>query len=275
MTYDPGRALELLRIGSGYPEAAFRDGQEEAIRHVVEGRGRLLVVQRTGWGKSFVYFIATKLLRETGNGPALLISPLVALMRNQSAAAERMGVRAATINSDNMDDWAEVEARIARGEVDILLISPERLANERFRTQVMAGIAAKISLLVIDEAHCISDWGHDFRPHYRLLERIVKTLPANLRLLATTATANNRVMSDLAAVLGPNLDVSRGDLNRISLTLQTVRLPSQAERLAWLADWRGNLFKERRVRGAIAALLVEATDRIDAVFELVKNQREY
>ncbi|MGX5729698.1 RecQ family ATP-dependent DNA helicase [Pseudoxanthomonas beigongshangi] len=236
MTYDPGRALELLRIGSGYPEAAFRDGQEEAIRHVVEGRGRLLVVQKTGWGKSFVYFIATKLLREAGNGPALLISPLLALMRNQIAAAERMGVRAATINSDNMDDWAEVEARIAKGEVDILLISPERLANERFRTQVMAGIAAQISLLVIDEAHCISDWGHDFRPHYRLLERIVKTLPANLRLLATTATANNRVMGDLAAVLGPNLDVSRGDLNRISLTLQTVRLPSQAERLAWLAE---------------------------------------
>ena len=119
--------------------------------------------------------------------------------------------------------------------MDILLISPERLANERFRTEVLAGIAGRIALLVIDEAHCISDWGHDFRPHYRLLERIVRTLPANLRLLATTATANNRVMDDLRAVLGPNLDVSRGDLNRPSLALQTIRLPSQAERLAWLA----------------------------------------
>ena len=169
-------------------------------------------------------------------GPALLISPLLALMRNQIAAAERMGVRAATINSDNMDDWTAVEAKLAKGEIDILLISPERLANERFRTQVLAGIAAQISMLVIDEAHCISDWGHDFRPHYRLLERIVKTLPPNLRLLATTATANNRVMEDLAAVLGPKLDVSRGDLNRTSLSLQTIRLPSQAERLAWLAE---------------------------------------
>ena len=236
MTYKPQRALELLRIGSGRAGATFREGQEDAIRHIVDGRGRLLVVQKTGWGKSFVYFIATKLLREAGNGPALLISPLLALMRNQITAAERMGVRAETINSDNVDDWAQVEAKLARGAVDILLISPERLANERFRTQVLAGIAAQISMLVIDEAHCISDWGHDFRPHYRLLERIVRTLPPNLRLLATTATANNRVMEDLAAVLGPKLDVSRGDLNRSSLTLQTIRLPSQAERLAWLAE---------------------------------------
>jgi ATP-dependent DNA helicase RecQ len=236
VAYDPKSALELLRIGSGRADATFREGQEDAIRHIVEGNGRLLVVQKTGWGKSFVYFIATKLLWEAGAGPALLISPLLALMRNQIAAAERMGVRAATINSDNMDDWAAVEARLAKGEIDILLISPERLANERFRTQVLAGIAVRISLLVIDEAHCISDWGHDFRPHYRLLERIVKTLPPNLRLLATTATANNRVMEDLVAVLGPKLDVSRGDLNRPSLSLQTIRLPSQAERLAWLAE---------------------------------------
>ena len=235
MEYDAGRALELLRIGSGRADAIFRDGQEDAIRHIVEGQGRLLVVQKTGWGKSFVYFIACKLLRDAGAGPALLISPLLALMRNQIAAAERMGVRAATINSDNLDAWSEVEAGLAGGDVDILLISPERLANERFRTQVLAGIAARISLLVIDEAHCISDWGHDFRPHYRLLERIVRTMPANVRLLATTATANNHVMDDLSSVLGPNLGVSRGDLNRNSLSLQTIRLPSQAERLAWLA----------------------------------------
>jgi ATP-dependent DNA helicase RecQ len=236
VTYNAARALELLRIGSGRTDAAFRDGQEQAIRHVVEGRGRLLVVQKTGWGKSFVYFIATKLLRDDGSGPALLISPLLALMRNQIAAAERMGVRAATINSDNLSNWAEVEAKLGRDEIDILLISPERLANERFRTEVLADVAAKISLLVVDEAHCISDWGHDFRPHYRLLERIVRTLPPNLRLLATTATANNRVMDDLAGVLGPKLEVLRGDLNRTSLSLQTVVLPNQAQRLAWLAE---------------------------------------
>ncbi len=236
MKYTSARALELLRIGAGYPEALFRESQEEAICYIVEGRGRLLVVQKTGWGKSFVYFIATRLLREGGYGPALLISPLLALMRNQIEAAERMGVRAATINSDNPDDWVAVEASIVRNEIDILLISPERLANERFRVNVLARIATRISMLVIDEAHCISDWGHDFRPHYRLLERIVKTLPPNLRLLATTATANNRVTEDLAEVLGPQLEVLRGDLNRPSLTLQTISLPDQAQRLAWLAE---------------------------------------
>jgi ATP-dependent DNA helicase RecQ len=241
MAFDENRAIELIRLGSDIPDAHFREGQEEAIRYVVEGRGRLLVVQKTGWGKSFVYFIATKLLREAGAGPALLISPLLALMRNQIAAAERMGVQAFTINSDNQAEWTNIEASVQHNEVDILLISPERLANERFRTEVLARVAGRITLLVIDEAHCISDWGHDFRPHYRLLERIVHTLPANLRLLATTATANNRVMEDLRLVLGPNLAVLRGDLNRPSLLLQTMKLPSQAERLAWLAEQVGDL----------------------------------
>lgn len=256
--YDSERALELLRTGSGYPDAIFRDGQEEAIQHIVEGLGRLLVVQKTGWGKSFVYFIATKLMREAGGGPALLISPLLALMRNQVAAAERMGVRAATINSDNTNEWAEVEANLAGGEIDILLISPERLANERFRTQVLSGIAGQISLLVVDEAHCISDWGHDFRPHYRLLERIVTTLPQNVRLLATTATANDRVMDDLKAVLGPDLAVTRGDLNRPSLSLQTISLPSQAERLAWLAQQLATL----KGHGIIYTLTVRDANQV-------------
>ena len=236
MRYHSRRALDLLRVGTGRPDAEFREGQEHAIRHVVEGRGRLLVVQKTGWGKSFVYFIATKLMRESGAGPALLVSPLLALMRNQIAAAERMGVHAVRITSDNREHWEDVEERLQRDDVDILLVSPERFGNERFRNEVLAEIAERIAFLVIDEAHCISDWGHDFRPHYRLIERIARTLPPNLRLLATTATANNRVMNDLRAVLGPDLEVSRGDLNRPSLLLQTIRLPRQSERLAWLAE---------------------------------------
>lgn len=236
MKYDEKRALELLRAGTGQADAAFRDGQEDAIRYVVGGRGRLLVVEKTGWGKSFVYFIAVKLLREGGLGPALLISPLLALMRNQIAAAERMGVRAATINSANTAEWDAVIQRVARNEVDILLISPERLANEAFGSRILARIANRVSLLVVDEAHCVSDWGHDFRPHYRLIERMVRTLPRNLRVLGTTATANNRVMEDLRQVLGPDLQVIRGDLVRDSLTLQTLSLGSQQERLAWLAQ---------------------------------------
>jgi len=233
--YSAERALELLRLGSGQVHASFRDGQEEAIQQMIDGDHRLLVVQKTGWGKSFVYFISTKILREAGCGPALLVSPLLALMRNQIAAAERMGVRAATINSDNIAKWTEVEAKIKQNEIDILLISPERLANERFRTEILGGLSLHVSLVVVDEAHCISDWGHDFRPHYRLLERFIRNMPSNIKLLATTATANNRVVEDLENVLGPNLRISRGDLNRPSLTLQTIRLESKAERLAWLS----------------------------------------
>ena len=235
MVYYSQRAVELLRLGTQSPAAVFRDGQEAAIRHIVNGQGRLLVVQRTGWGKSFVYFIAAKLLREQGMGPAILISPLLALMRNQITAAARMGACARTIHSENHEEWHEVEDALARNIVDILLISPERLANEHFHAKVLGPAAERISLLVVDEAHCISDWGHDFRPHYRFIERMMRALPRNLRVLATTATANNRVLADLQTILGPNLTVSRGELSRPSLLLQTMRMPSQAARMAWLA----------------------------------------
>jgi ATP-dependent DNA helicase RecQ len=260
MPYNQKRALELLRSGTMNPQAVFRDGQEEAIVHLVEGRERLLLVQKTGWGKSSVYFIATRLLREQGKGPALLVSPLLSLMRNQIVQAERMGVKAFTIHSDNEEKWTEIEAAIGNNDVDILLISPERFANERFITRVLAGISATISLLIIDEAHCISDWGHDFRPHYRLIERIIRNLPPNMRLLATTATANQRVTADLEKTLGPELKVSRGDLNRQSLRLQTTKLPNQADRLAWLAK----TVPEIKGNGIIYTLTVHDSKRVAA-----------
>lgn len=241
MPYDSARALELLRSGTQDPAAAFRDHQEDAIRHVVDGYDRLLVVQKTGWGKSSVYFIATKVLREEGAGPALLISPLLSLMRNQIAAAARMGVRAARFSSDNKEHWGTEAANLHKGHIDIVLSTPEQLSNERFTNDVLGPVAGGISFLVIDEAHCISDWGHDFRPHYRLIQRRIAILPRNLRVLATTATANNRVLADLEKVLGPDLKVSRGDLSRPSLFLQTIVLPNQAERLAWLAEQLGTL----------------------------------
>ena len=176
-------ALGCLRRLTGDGAALFRPGQLEAIRALVERRSKALVVQRTGWGKSAVYFIATRLLRDRGAGPTILISPLLALMRNQVAMATRGGVRAATINSSNEEEWDEIERRIADGDVDLLLIAPERLDNKRFVKDVLPQLVKSVGLLVIDEAHCISDWGHDFRPDYRRLARVVAMLPRGVPVL--------------------------------------------------------------------------------------------
>ena len=218
--------------GSG---ATFRDGQWEAIDILVNRRGRVLVVQRTGWGKSAVYIIATRLLRNAGTGPTVIVSPLLALMRNQIDMARRAGVVAETINSTNRDDWQAVFDRIRTSELDLLLISPERLANSTFNADIGPELFGQMGLLVVDEVHCISDWGHDFRPDYRRLSRLVQTLPPGVPMLGTTATANDRVVDDVAEQLGSDLIISRGPLDRESLALQVIDLPSHAARMAWLA----------------------------------------
>ncbi len=233
------RAGELLRALAG-PGAAFREHQLEAVRDLVDDRARVLCVQRTGWGKSAVYFLAAALLREQGAGPALIVSPLLALMRNQIAAAERLGIRAYTVNSTNREAWDEVRELLEGDAVDLLLISPERLDNPQFREQMLPLFAERVGLLVIDEAHCISDWGHDFRPDYRRLEEMLGRLPAGVAVLATTATANDRVVADIEEQLRPGasgLRTYRGPLGRSSLRLEVVDLPGRAERLAWLATW--------------------------------------
>jgi ATP-dependent DNA helicase RecQ len=229
------QALQLLRQALGDNTATFRDGQWQAISALVQRRARLLVVQRTGWGKSLVYFLATRLLRDQGAGCTILISPLLSLMRNQIAAARRIGVRAETINSTNETEWRRIEASLHRDEIDVLLISPERLANDDFVTRCLLPIANRVGLFVVDEAHCISDWGHDFRPNYRRIVRILRALPRTIPVLATTATANDRVVGDIVEQLGPNHEVQRGPLTRVSLSLQNINLRSQAERMAWLA----------------------------------------
>ncbi|MBU1706317.1 RecQ family ATP-dependent DNA helicase [bacterium] len=229
------QALELLRRSLDNPQATFRDGQWEAIDGLVRDKARLLVVQRTGWGKSVVYFLATRLLRDKGSGPTLLISPLLALMRNQILAANRIGVRAESIDSSNTDDWERIQTDLHNNKIDLLLVSPERLANEAFREDVLMPIAERVGLFVVDEAHCISDWGHDFRPDYHRIVRILQALPRNIPVLTTTATANDRVVEDVVNQIG-ELRVVRGPLARASLRLQNISLPSQAERLAWLAE---------------------------------------
>ena len=243
MIYAHDRALELLRLGTGNEQAQFRNGQDEAIRWAVERGSRLLVVKKTGWGKSFVYFIAARMIREWGMkhgdipGPILLISPLLGLMRDQVRNARKMGVRAHYISSENKDEWEDIEKAVKDDYTcDILLITPERLGDERFSENILTEIAGRMPMLVVDEAHCLSDWGHDFRPDYRRIENLVQKLPRTTRLLATTATANERVKQDLRSYLGNGMKEIKGDLGRPSLLLQTIRLPRPEQRLAWLAD---------------------------------------
>ena len=231
----PEAGREMLRASLGRPNCDFHRGQWEAIDALVNGRRRVLVVQRTGWGKSTVYFIATRMLRDQGAGPTLIVSPLLALMRNQIEAAGRIGITARTINSSNVDDWRVIEEEILADRVDALLISPERFANENFMDNVLTRVADRIGLLVIDEAHCISDWGHDFRPDYQRISNILRRIPGNSPVVCTTATANDRVVEDIRGQLG-DLIIQRGELMRESLRLQTLRLPDQTARLAWLAD---------------------------------------
>ncbi len=237
-------AERCLRALAG-PQARLREDQWRAIQALVVERRRSLVVQRTGWGKSAVYFVATSLLREQGAGPTVIVSPLLALMRNQIAAAGRAGIRARTINSANIEEWEQIHAEITADGVDVLLVSPERLNNPDFRDLILPKLAASAGMVVIDEAHCISDWGHDFRPDYRRLRAVVAGLPPGVPVLATTATANARVTRDVAEQLSsgwrgqgepPPTLVLRGPLDRDSLRLSVVRLPVAAQRLAWLAD---------------------------------------
>jgi len=246
-----------LRALAG-PAARLREDQWTAIEALVTGRRRALVVQRTGWGKSAVYFVATALLRARGAGPTVIVSPLLALMRNQVAAAAAAGTRAVTVNSSNVDEWAQVYADVQSGAVDVLLVSPERLNNPGFRDGVLPQLAETTGLLVVDEAHCISDWGHDFRPDYRRIRTLLGDLPEGTPVLATTATANARVVADVAEQLSADTLVLRGSLDRESLHLSVARLPSPAHRLAWLADHLEGIPGS----GIVYTLTVAATEEV-------------
>ncbi|MDT0446159.1 RecQ family ATP-dependent DNA helicase [Streptomyces johnsoniae] len=252
-------------VGDADGTTRLREDQWRAIEALVAHQRRALVVQRTGWGKSAVYFVATALLRQRGSGPTVIVSPLLALMRNQIEAAARAGVRARSINSANTEEWETVQAEVAAGEVDVLLVSPERLNNPDFRDQVLPRLAATTGLLVVDEAHCISDWGHDFRPDYRRLRTLLAELPSGVPVLATTATANARVTADVAEQLGTGEDaaealVLRGSLDRASLRLSVLRLPDAAHRLAWLDGHLAQLPGS----GIIYTLTVAAAEEVSA-----------
>ena len=247
------------------PDAALREDQWSAIHALVAEGRRALVVQRTGWGKSAVYFVATALLRARGKGPTVIVSPLLALMRNQIEAANRAGIHAVTVNSANTDDWSLVYGQVQSGEVDVLLVSPERLNNPEFRDQVLPELSRTAGMLVVDEAHCISDWGHDFRPDYRRLRTLISELPDGVPVLATTATANDRVTADVADQLGVSTSnaealVLRGQLDRESLRLGVLPLPKGADRFAWLAQHLDDLPGS----GIVYTLTVSAADELAA-----------
>ncbi|ACZ30336.1 ATP-dependent DNA helicase, RecQ family [Xylanimonas cellulosilytica DSM 15894] len=261
-----GEAEAALRSLVGRDDAVLREDQWRAIEALAAFRRRALVVQRTGWGKSAVYFVATSLLRARGAGPTVIISPLLALMRDQIAAAARAGIRAVTINSANVTEWESVHAQIAAGEVDVLLCSPERLNNPGFRDEVLPRLAADAGLVVVDEAHCISDWGHDFRPDYRRIRTLLADLPPGIPVLATTATANERVTRDVAEQLAvhasglPDTDVLvlRGPLDRESLHLAVLELPDQPTRVAWLAE----ALQDIEGSGIVYCLTVSAAEQV-------------
>jgi ATP-dependent DNA helicase RecQ len=272
------QAEEALHALVGRDDAALREDQWRAIEALVAFRRRALVVQRTGWGKSAVYFVATSLLRARGAGPTVIVSPLLALMRDQIAAAARAGIHAVTINSSNVTEWDAVHAQIAAGEVDVLLCSPERLNNPAFRDEVLPRLAADAGLVVVDEAHCISDWGHDFRPDYRRIRTLLADLPPGIPVLATTATANERVTRDVAEQLavrheaaprpagggaggrpgGDDVLVLRGGLDRESLHLAVLELGDQPTRVAWLVE----ALQEIDGSGIVYCLTVSAADEV-------------
>lgn len=236
------RALSHLRTMTSNLSAQFHDGQLEAITELVENSRQMLVVQKTGWGKSAVYFIATKILRDNNKGPSIIISPLIALMRNQIQSAARLGLKVATMNSSlSQHERTANESMITNGNVDAIIIAPEQLANDNFVQSVLNTALSNVSMFVVDEAHCISDWGHDFRPDYRRIVRILQAMPKNLPVLATTATANNRVVTDIQSQLGQHIMISRGELTRKALHLQNVPLMPKAKRLAWLVQALGQI----------------------------------
>jgi ATP-dependent DNA helicase RecQ len=250
-------ALNILRNALNDQNACFREGQWESIEELLNNK-KMLVVERTGWGKSIVYFIATKILRERNKGPALLISPLLSLMRNQLLMAERIGIRAQTLNSTNKDKWQVIKDELRENIPDILLISPEQLANTEFMESVFATCLNNLSLFIIDEAHCISDWGHDFRPDYRRIVRILNILPENVPVLATTATANDRVVNDIISQLGNDLVIQRGSLVRKGLCLQNIVLKSHAERMAWIVRF----IEKMPLSGIIYTLTIRDAERL-------------
>ncbi len=266
MTATRADAQKILEQLAG-PHAVLRDDQWTAIEALVIHRRRALVVQRTGWGgKSAVYFLAAKLLREQGRGPTVIVSPLLALMRNQVGAAQRAGVRAATINSGNVTEWEDIHRQVAAGDLDVLLVSPERLNNPDFRVQVLPSLAADAGLVVVDEAHCVSDWGTRLSaglpPHPNVDCRIgFRHTGAGHDGDRQRPGGRRRGGSTRRRWGGRHGGAAGGGLDRESLHLSVVKVPTAAGRVAWIAAQLNSL----EGSGIIYTLTVAAARDVAAV----------
>ncbi len=207
----------------------FYDEQWEAIRRLLNGE-RILMIQRTGFGKSLCYqFPATQF-----SGITVIFSLLIALMRDQVKALNNKGVSARYINSEqSAEENSSTIQDALNGKVKILYIAPERQENMEW---IEATRKMNLSMVVIDEAHTISVWGHDFRPAFRRIINLVKLLPQSLPVLATTATATKRVQHDIEQQIGGKLTTIRGLLVRDNFKLYAIKVHSEDEKLVWLAQ---------------------------------------
>ena len=210
---------------------SFYDEQWDAISKVMNGE-RILMIQKTGFGKSLCYqFPATQF-----NGLTITFSPLIALMRDQVKNLRSRGIEAAAINSEEPPEVnEETLRRAARGELSLLYIAPERLGNTKW-VETITEMKSNVSMIVVDEAHCISVWGHDFRPDYRRIINLVKSLPNNVPILTTTATATKRTEEDILRQIGDTMTVIRGNLMRENFELFVSKVKSEDEKLKWLAQ---------------------------------------
>jgi ATP-dependent DNA helicase RecQ len=208
---------------------SFYDEQWLAIEKILKGE-RVLLIEKTGFGKSLCYQFPATIFE----GITVIFSPLIALMRDQVKKLTSLGISAKCINSEQTPEENEIIIRDAiEGKIKILYIAPERQDNSLWMDAVQR---MKLSMVVVDEAHCISQWGHDFRPAFRRIINLVKLLPKQLPVLATTATATLRVQEDIEAQMGGELTLIRGNLMRDNFHLYVIKVNSDEEKMAWLGE---------------------------------------
>jgi ATP-dependent DNA helicase RecQ len=208
----------------------FFDDQWKTIDRILQKK-RVLLIEKTGFGKSLTFqFPATQF-----DGLTIIFSPLIALMRDQIKSLKEKGIKVGLINSGQTDEENDLTIQNAiNNKLKILYIAPERQENSVWQEAVLK---MNISFVVIDEAHCISTWGHDFRPAFKRIVNLTKLLPSNIPVLATTATATVSVANDIKNQIGGDIELIRGDLLRENLKLNVIHVESEEDKMAWISNY--------------------------------------